>query len=350
MSNPVVHLMSNSTGSTGAIICLGLCMLSIGWPTIADWYRIMNLFFREVYFCTLRVLWMLNDLLRDHNNCAGRIRHFSSQIGRAMSGKIPNWAYPGHTKQWVREFEVDEVHILSNEIGTHHPGRIYVPYRTERVRDAMDSQEKRRFGLHKTLVKTGPTGCLRNTIDRSLPVQVPFADLYHGSAAKLSRLAATFQIVNHGGHRYPKRYSHWEDDDSYMSFYTDPKFVPQKGDLRDSHKGHGYSVKFISEQSALVIRGPGFKPGVVYDVRTSSTRPSVPEEYTDPGSNHSEESSSHSNTRISSEDVVCVKHGRLVISVPPGRAPNTDGDVTVYPPYGGESFVVRGRQVISLSQ
>eukprot|EP00915_Cephaloidophora_sp_WS-2016_P010476 GHVH01015327.1.p1 GENE.GHVH01015327.1~~GHVH01015327.1.p1 ORF type:complete len:3214 (+),score=431.26 GHVH01015327.1:218-9859(+) len=345
LSNPLVNILSNSAGATGAILCLACCMISIGWPTIIDWYRVIRLFLRECYFKLVRFLWYFNDLIRDKNNRSARMKHLSSQISKAISRKKANWAFPGYSREWVREFEIDELYVVSNEIGTHHPGRIFAPYRTERVREAMDSQEKRRFGISKTLVKNGPTGYFRDSIDRSLPVQLPFSDLYHGNSTELSRLAATFQIVNHGGHRYPKRHSHWDDDDSFLSFYTDPRFVPRMGELRDSFKGHGYSVRYSAEQHSLVIRGPGLKPGFDYSIRTSSSSPPTPDGYTEASSQgHSDLSSEHSLTPSTSVEVHCSKHGRLVVQVPHGKAPDLNSEIEVYPPYGAEKFLIRGQQ------
>ncbi|KAH0476415.1 MAG: hypothetical protein KVP17_004308, partial [Porospora cf. gigantea B] len=310
------------------MVTVFLAALALNTPSLVRMYRRLHYLFYEVHLRHRRFWWTTFDFFRDPKAHFDRLRFYLKQLSAQLTGK-PIRGYEGFTKSRVRDTEVKEVRLICNEIGVNVNSWVTNDDCTERIKSELQYMEAKRLGLYKRVVATNPLNRRRDEYDRSVPIQVSFKQF--AGRSDVSRCVATLQIINHSGSRYPVRVPHASDDDSYLSLYTDEKYVPPRGIVRQKHRGHGYFVHYNKAKQDLIIKGPAIKAGRTYQVRSSLTPFPPKDGYSVHDTVTSVASEIHQRGVIN-KDVICRESGNLCVEVPEGCAPDLHETIEIFAP------------------
>lgn len=339
------NLYSNSVATVFGMMFTIVALVCLNTEGIGDWWKHLCLMVVEIMILVRRLLIRIVDVFSEPRLIGRKFTHFVSSCQRVFQGeKGVAFGYPGYYGEKVRDFKVDSVVIINNEVGVHLPGQIVHSAKTKNEMKYLDCMEKGRVGIHKTLHINGSIGTHRFTLDRSMPIQMPFKQFFHlgkgtGDGNVIHRLAATIQIVNYNESRGASGYQHSADDDSFLSLYIDPQLMPEYGKVGMKRQGHGYVVRWMPEKQCIYIRGPAIKSDVDYSIITVESKQEVEDDQL------STESSLRSAELIGdregegSAEAMCKSSGLLVVPVNVGEIPDMNFPIVITR-QDGESFEV----------
>eukprot|EP01054_Gregarina_sp_Poly1_P003455 Gregarina_sp_Poly_1__3454@NODE_1_length_32023_cov_193_025347_g0_i0_p2_GENE_NODE_1_length_32023_cov_193_025347_g0_i0NODE_1_length_32023_cov_193_025347_g0_i0_p2_ORF_typecomplete_len3260_score441_33MORN/PF02493_20/2_5e02MORN/PF02493_20/0_011MORN/PF02493_20/9_5MORN/PF02493_20/6_7e02MORN/PF02493_20/1_9e03MORN/PF02493_20/6_6MORN/PF02493_20/0_94MORN/PF02493_20/9_4e03MORN/PF02493_20/3_3e06MORN/PF02493_20/3_5MORN/PF02493_20/1_9e02MORN/PF02493_20/0_0024MORN/PF02493_20/0_00027MORN/PF02493_20/0_024C2/PF0016 len=335
-----------------ALTTMCLCLLNVG--ALQMLVRQLGAAAFEGLHTTTHCFVSMMDLFVNNGSLGDRVKFCFHQTSKLLSlDPTCNFHYP-RAGVSVRRFPIEEVSIVSNELGLQLPTQ--VTSSTRYLESTVPN--KNRLRLHKTLVVHGGIGDSRVQNLRSLPVQVPFYQLFRdvegapflNTEGAISRLVATVQVVNHTFRANAAGLPSLKDSthDSFLSLYASPDFFPPPGKIRLRRSGHTYSIRYDPEHSQLVVRGPAVVTGRKYFLRTSQTQPSRQEMYQNaqrPTDIVSEDSSlPHTSGAVGSANAFCENPGALRVSVPPTQTPDLYKDISVETPTGAH-YVIDPNQI-----
>lgn len=200
MGNFSVGIYSNAFASITCMALTVVALVCLNTEGLKDWCQQLRLMLREVRYLTRRALIMTVDFLSEPRFIARKFAHFMNSCQRVLQGERGvAFGYPGYAGETVRDFKVDEVIIINNEIGVHLPGKIEHSVKTKHEMKYSDCMERGRFGSHKTLHVNGSIGVHRGTLDRAMPIQMPFRQFFHlGKVRHLEKRMNLSLLYNNG--------------------------------------------------------------------------------------------------------------------------------------------------------
>eukprot|EP01053_Blabericola_migrator_P009690 Blabericola_migrator_1__9689@NODE_52_length_16271_cov_146_860775_g48_i0_p1_GENE_NODE_52_length_16271_cov_146_860775_g48_i0NODE_52_length_16271_cov_146_860775_g48_i0_p1_ORF_typecomplete_len3312_score546_95C2/PF00168_30/7_3e16C2/PF00168_30/0_75MORN/PF02493_20/3_1e02MORN/PF02493_20/38MORN/PF02493_20/0_12MORN/PF02493_20/0_29MORN/PF02493_20/15MORN/PF02493_20/44MORN/PF02493_20/3_7e02MORN/PF02493_20/1_9MORN/PF02493_20/0_00039MORN/PF02493_20/0_71PipA/PF07108_11/1_4PipA/PF07108_11/1_1e03_NODE_52_length_1 len=335
-------------------VVLCVCLVLLNMEALSILFQQITHVCEELFETITAISVSSMDLLVNNGSLGERLSYLFSQVTKCVTGNpTANFHYP-RAGIAVRRFPVEEVILVSNELGLQLPAKVVgsTPYLESTV------PNKNRLKMHKTLVIHGGIGASRVENLRSLPVQVPFHQLLGdvGEALQLNtegtidRLVATIQIVNHtiranaAGLAALKTPTH----DSYLSLYASEEFFPSPGKIKLRRNGHTYSIRYDPENNQLVVRGPAIVHGRKYYLRTAAEQPSRREMYQNahkPLESISDDSSLPSvSPGTATCRAVCESPGSLRVDIANNQPPDLYKDINIETPTGAH-YVVDPNQI-----
>lgn len=344
--------VGNVTVGYSTFTLAAVALVLLNWEAMKIFADQIKDFSYELYISGVRrgMIGFVDYVIQDPVN--GLINRFAFYINQcsmaftAGSNHIISFIYGGFQAETIREIICQEMSIVSNDVGINVRGGIFTSSKIHRkLNDINDPVSVIRFtNLQKTLHIGGGIGVYRSDLDRSMPVVLSIND-FCGKTTE-NRLAATIQIVNHNTFRYIPTIPHTEQDDSFLSLFTDPRFVPPPGQKlvsKGTLPNHGYVIKLDKIDQVLRIRGPNILPGKTYHIKLTKNPPPRDANYPYEELDTTDEvtTTAHMTTSSSlncSANVICMDPGKLVVPVPKEMTPDLQDDILISPPGSNVTF------------
>lgn len=331
--------LGNAPASTLAIIFACLGSICLNFDSLVGLYRKLRSFCSRLSRSfRLTAIWIYEASM-DSAHIVPRFVHFFKTCGNHLLGIHTSFDFPDTVGERIRDFKVKDCVLIADEVGLQFCGPVKPSDMTTRLQERIGNRHSERYELTKTLYMTGPIGSHRPNVDDSFPVRLPFRDFYLGKLTQTQGVAATIHIVNHGFRcqlKDPKVKNVFTgEDDSYLSLYRDPRYLPEWGVVRTGHSGHGYVIQYDHETHILMVKGPSLKEGVEYRVKT------------DRSLNKKDENDEESMVSERSENeqcigqAVCTSSGLLYVQ---GKAPSLYHPIEIQSP-DGDGFTINPTDV-----
>lgn len=288
------------------------------------------------------------DFMNGSTSISDGFAYFMNQVSKVLAGNPTANFHPPKAGVSVRRFPVDRVNVVSNELG------ITIPCDVGKSQNHLEYSvpDKKRLRMYKTLVVNGGIGAGRKDLYRSLPIQVPFYQLFRDEGAPklntdvpIQRLVATIQIVNHTYRANAAGLPALDnsDHDSFLSLYASDEFFPPPAKLKLRRNGQAYSVRYDPELSQLVVRGPGIMAQKRYALKTTHTQPNKRDMYMNahpPFDDVSEDAPpAKTNSVKGHAEVICETPGSLRVEVPSDSPPDLYKPIEIHTPSGASHIL-----------
>ncbi|EZG76507.1 putative MORN repeat protein [Gregarina niphandrodes] len=325
-------IFQDKTSTSWAVLFCCIALLMVNWESIRMFLGECGVFAKELYYRSRSTWLFVKDLLSQPGELSNRLSFYVNKCFEALHANSSgvSFIFDGFQSECVHDMAVKDIVLVNNQIGTVMPGVVEKTQSNGRaIEDENNPLTTACYGLQKTLHMANGVGVYRPEMYRALPFEMPLSDMLSETDDELkrSRLMATMQIVNHNYIRYVPLLQHKNDDDSFLSFYTNPSLVPGAGDLRKQYLGPGLVVAYDPSYAILRVKGPGIVAGKVYNVKVTDKKPEFEnvDQYTEP----SEGFSSEHHGPDASSVAICATPGVLNVRVERHKSPNLSKPVRV---------------------